>query len=199
MSVLYGKENIRIRRIQRLQPNYTEDPRKTTKHKKVPWIPCAHRKCRRLHQTVDQTIAGAPRCKHRTQAEEASLAQRLQMEPIPDSRCGSQSGTNPALLRRRSRPGSSRPPVFLFLCIQSSPSPTVGVCRPHEFVARADDASFAVAGSDHRQPRSHRHHRRSDQKRPPPRRTAAEATTDEQQQPSSKSASARQGDTQATR
>ena len=54
MSVLYGKENIRIRRIQRLQPNYTEDPRKTTKHKKVPWIPCAHRKCRRLHQTVDQ-------------------------------------------------------------------------------------------------------------------------------------------------
>ena len=70
-----------------------------------------------------------------------------------------------------------------------------GVCRPHEFVAGADDTTFAVAGSDHRQPRSHRHHRRSDQKRPPPRRTAADATTDEQQQPSSKSASARQGET----
>ena len=52
-----------------------------------------------------------------------------------------------------------------------------------------------VAGSDHRQPRSHRHHRRSDQKRPPPWRKTADATTDEQQQPSSKSASARQGET----
>ena len=121
-------------------------PQKNNKTQ-VLWIPCAHRKCRRLHQTVEQMIAGARRCKHITQAEEASLAQRLQMEPISDTPCGLQSGTNPALLRCRSRPGSSRPPIFLLPCIQSFPSPTVRVCRPAKGRSNAPETVAAVEPS----------------------------------------------------
>ena len=62
------------------------------------------------------------------------------MEPISDTRCGSQSGTNPALLRRRSRPGSSGPPIFLLPCIQSSPS---AVEEPPR--RKADDTTTAAA------------------------------------------------------